>query len=229
MASAPICNFKTCSKCGVSKPATTEFFCVFRGGLRPECKTCKNAAQRADWAAMADFRNESRRRRRAEDGHRLREIERAKYAANPNPKKDSRARYYAAYPDKVKATNSAYRTKYPERRRARDSVPSRRLRGNISNAIHSALKRRSKVCGRWEPLIGYSMTQLQSHLERQFLKGMNWDNYGKWHVDHILPQSSFVFESVSDPEFKACWALTNLRPMWARDNMVKSAKRTHLL
>jgi hypothetical protein len=40
---------------------------------------------------------------------------------------------------------------------------------------------------------------------------------------------SFKFETPEDPDFKACWALSNLRPLWSTDNIRKSDKRTHLL
>ena len=53
---------------------------------------------------------------------------------------------------------------------------------------------------------------------------MNWDNYGEWHVDHIIPKSSFNFSSKHDKEFKECWALDNLQPLWAEDNIAKSDK-----
>ena len=68
-----------------------------------------------------------------------------------------------------------------------------------------------------------------THLERQFLPGMTWGNRGEWHIDHIVPLASFTFTSPDDPEFRAAWALTNLRPLWAKDNIRKSAKRTHLI
>ncbi len=69
--------------------------------------------------------------------------------------------------------------------------------------------------------------------DMQFLSGMEWANYGTvWHVDHILPQSFFKIDA-DDPanclEFQACWALSNLRPLWKRDNLVKNARRSHLL
>jgi hypothetical protein len=67
------------------------------------------------------------------------------------------------------------------------------------------------------------------HLERQFLSGMTWANRGQWHIDHIQPRSSFKFVGPDDPEFKACWALSNLRPLWKADNLKKNARRTLLL
>ena len=53
---------------------------------------------------------------------------------------------------------------------------------------------------------------------------MSWNNYGKWHVDHIIPISSFKFESIHDVEFKKCWSLDNLQPLWGSENIIKSNK-----
>lgn len=53
---------------------------------------------------------------------------------------------------------------------------------------------------------------------------MNWGNYGKWHIDHIKPICSFKINSYEDQAFKECWALQNLRPLWALDNLKKSAE-----
>ena len=76
---------------------------------------------------------------------------------------------------------------------------------------------------------GYTAADLHLHIARQFADGMSWDNMAEWHIDHIVPKSAFSYSSPDDPEFKACWALTNLRPMWKRDNIKKAAQRTHLL
>lgn len=67
------------------------------------------------------------------------------------------------------------------------------------------------------------------HLERQFLPGMSWDNMSEWHIDHILPRVMFHYETSADPGFSECWALTNLRPLWAKDNIDKGGKRLHLI
>lgn len=80
----------------------------------------------------------------------------------------------------------------------------------------------------WESIVGYTIFDLKSHLEKQFSQGMTWDNYGKfgWHIDHIMPVSSFNFKTIHDIEFKECWALSNLRPLWAIDNLKKNNKIT---
>lgn len=72
--------------------------------------------------------------------------------------------------------------------------------------------------------LGYTPAELMKHLESRFIESMSWDNMSEWHIDHIRPVSSFTFTSMDDPEFKACWALENLQPMWATDNLSKGAK-----
>ena len=87
----------------------------------------------------------------------------------------------------------------------------------------------SKASRKWEDLAGYSLKELMIHLERQFHDGMTWENADEWHVDHIIPLSSFSFYSYECDEFKAAWAITNLRPLWAKDNLEKSDKIEVLL
>lgn len=82
---------------------------------------------------------------------------------------------------------------------------------------------------KWQDLVGFSLSDLMLHLERQFLPGMTWENRSEWHVDHIVPLSSFKFTNPDDAEFRAAWALTNLRPFWAADNLKKHAKRLYLI
>jgi len=69
--------------------------------------------------------------------------------------------------------------------------------------------------------LGYTLNDLKLHLKNKFLEGMSWDNYGKWHLDHIKPVCSFNFSSIQDEDFKLCWALENLQPLWAVDNLKK--------
>ncbi|MDK4727471.1 hypothetical protein [Rhizobium phaseoli] len=105
--------------------------------------------------------------------------------------------------------------------------PRVRLDYRISQLVRSGLYNKN---GRtWESLVGYSVDKLYAHLERQFLPGMSWENMGAWHVDHILPRSMFTYDTPDCPDFKACWAITNLRPLWAEDNLKKSDNRTHLI
>lgn len=108
------------------------------------------------------------------------------------------------------------------------SRPKQRLDQRMKTAIKIAL-RGNKAGKSWETLVGYTLQELISHIERQFTRGMSWDNIGEWHIDHIVPKVTFKYTTPDDPEFRACWALTNLRPLWADENHSKHARRTHLL
>ena len=86
-----------------------------------------------------------------------------------------------------------------------------------------------KAGRKWEALVGYTLSDLMQHLERQFTAGMTWENRGEWHVDHIRPLCSFEFQTPDCPQFREAWALTNLRPLWAKDNLTKSGRQVLLL
>ena len=73
-------------------------------------------------------------------------------------------------------------------------------------------------------ILPYTLEELIEHLESKFKPDMTWDNYGEWHIDHIQPDVSFNYTSVDDPEFQKCWALSNLQPLWAEENLSKGAR-----
>jgi len=80
----------------------------------------------------------------------------------------------------------------------------------------------------WSIMVGYNKEELKKHLEKQFTDGMNWQSFlkGEIHIDHIVPISAFNFTKPEHTDFKKCWALKNLQPMWARENIIKSNKLT---
>jgi hypothetical protein len=115
-----------------------------------------------------------------------------------------------------------YMRLYAAKRRQAD--PKHRLDCSMSVAVWTALKKNKKGIS-WNKLLGYGATTLIFHLEKQFLPGMTWNNYGRngWEVDHIKPRCAFEYVSSDDPEFLECWALSNLRPLWRQDNLAKAA------
>jgi hypothetical protein len=98
-----------------------------------------------------------------------------------------------------------------------------RLNRLVSNNIRVSLHG-LKDNNHWEDLVGYTLKDLMKHLECKFKLGMTWENYGKWHIDHIIPKSVFQFNSPDDIDFKRCWALKNLQPLWHWENESKGAK-----
>lgn len=115
-----------------------------------------------------------------------------------------------------------------ERRVRRLTDPQFRLSERIAEQMRRVLKGEKR--GRpTESMLDYTFDELRAHLERQFLRGMTWENMRDWHIDHIVPLASFSFDGPDHPEFKRAWALTNLRPLWARENVAKGHKRITLL
>jgi len=77
----------------------------------------------------------------------------------------------------------------------------------------------------WERLVDYTIDDLIEHLESKFTDEMSWENAGPyWHIDHIIPISKFNFEKPEDFDFKRCWALENLQPLEAIENLKKNNK-----
>lgn len=114
-------------------------------------------------------------------------------------------------------------------RNRRKADPSWRVAAHMRVLIHRALGKK-KEGKSWRSFVPYSLEELMVHLERQFTRGMTWEKMGaEIHVDHIVPLSSFQIEGPDSPGFAAAWSLSNLRPMWANENIRKNASRTHLI
>lgn len=126
-------------------------------------------------------------------------------------------RWNSKFCDPCRARNASVRMRIKERRKTEPAVF---LRNAIRTSLYAALKR-GKNGRKWQAILGYTIDDLKRHLERQFVKGMSWSNYGEWHIDHIIPLARFKFTGPDDPEVRAAWSLANLRPLWAVDNMQK--------
>lgn len=137
--------------------------------------------------------------------------------------------------EKVRAKSKAWKAANPELVRASRKRYKAKVmaspHGNLCNRMRCAVRRSlaQGKSGSTFDLLGYTCDELRAHLERQFLPGMTWGNMGKWHIDHIVPLSSFSFSSSVDHGFHLAWALSNLRPLWAKENVSKNAKRLFLL
>ena len=137
---------------------------------------------------------------------------------HPEKAKKFRSKWRQENKEKVNKTASArHRVRYSE-------DLDFRLKCNLRRYIVSAVRGKTgaKKAANTIKLIGCSIQELKSHLESLWQTGMSWENYGLygWHIDHIRPLASFDF---TDPEQqKICFHFSNLQPLWAKDNLVKS-------
>ena len=96
-----------------------------------------------------------------------------------------------------------------------------RLRDAIRGSIRAYLGSKKTRRGSTFEIVGCTPDFLRGHLERQFKDGMTWENYGShWHVDHRIPLAS----GNSADEIKGLSHWTNLQPLEALENIIKSDK-----
>jgi len=109
--------------------------------------------------------------------------------------------------------------------------PEYKLRYAMGTRLHRFIKGTEGKC-RYLP---YTMYELKTHLQSLFKPNMSWDNYGKWHIDHVIPlkakkkDGAYYWNQVklSNPksdDFKKAWSLNNLQPLWAEENYRKHNK-----
>lgn len=98
--------------------------------------------------------------------------------------------------------------------------PQYQIRKNIHTRLYVALKNnyvKSDIHN-----LGCDLKQFKSYIESKFKTGMTWKNYGKWHIDHIKPLSSF--DLTNKKQLLECCHFTNTQPLWGEENINKGAK-----
>lgn len=205
---------------------------VERYVLSTACVECSAAARKKYRLENAESVRVKRMAYRKQRGHIEREKDRVARAKNPALSRARAARWREKNKEKVQAND---RAKWPGRRdkameTKRDRYandPIYAMKTNARSRIGRAFKAMgfSKLSSA-SRLLGCSWIELKTHIERQFLKGMTWQNRGsEWHLDHIVPLAL----AKTEEEIKSLCHFTNLRPLWAIENLKKNAKRTHLI
>lgn len=153
---------------------------------------------------------------------------------------DKRKKYITEYYQSNKDSLKVLQKERENKKYATD--PAFRLRRIISASISRALKNNgsSKNNRSVNKYLPYSLTELKKYLEKQFEPWMTWDNQGVydakiwidndsstwvWNIDHIIPHSTFDYTSMKDRSFIDCWALSNLRPYSAKQNVIDGLNR----
>lgn len=219
---------KKCNKCGIEKADTSQNYnYIKRGsfGLRLICKDCcalyyKDNAEEIKAITKKNYlanpeKYKNRRKQCYIKNKKTIDAKNKKYAKNNvNKIREHKQRWIKNNPEK----NAECKQKYNRKIR-------RTKRGRLNDRIRAAICRSlngGKGGKSWESLVNYTYNDLKNHLENLFISGMNWKNMGKWHIDHKIPISAFNFTKPEDKEFQKCWALSNLQPLWATDNLKKS-------
>ena len=203
---------KKCSTCKVEKELS-EFNKqkANKDGLQGQCKDCKNEYSKqwkqANKGNIKEYNKEWCQANKEHNNGRVKQW----YQANKEKKKEYSKQYRQNNKEKI--------NKYHNNRRATDPLFKLKayLRVRTRKAfINKGYSKTSKT----QEMLGVDWEIVKSHIERQFTKGMNWDNYGEWHIDHIIPLAS----ANNEKELLKLCHYSNLQPLWAEDNLIKNDK-----
>ncbi len=187
-------------------PACYEFLTKnhFRLG-NSACKSCTDA-RKYKYISKEEI---SKRQKETYKKHRKKRLDYAK-------------KYNKNNPEMVRENSKRWRQKNPNYKKDKwRTDPEFRLKNILRNRFYKVIKGYSKS-GSVLSLIGCSVSELKDYLQSMFVGDMSWDNYGEWHIDHIKPCSLFDFSIESEQQ--ECFHYTNLQPIWAVDNLIKSNK-----
>ena len=228
---------KTCSKCGEAKPLD-KFSHEKRtkDKRRAMCKECSKEEYQK-WCTN----NREYMKKYVKQYRKLHPVKVANYNYKNKTEEQKKQikinarNWQKSNPEKVRSI--ALRWYYKNHSKAKEAArkyqmdvlntKKGKLNSSMRKRIAFSLRNHSKARQHWELLVGYTVDQLREHLEKQFKDGMTWGNIGKWHIDHKIPLSVFNFNAPEDIDFKKAWALKNLQPLWAKENISKGARITN--
>ena len=191
---------KVCTKCKEEKKLT-EFDKDKdkKDGLTYRCKSCRKKYRQANKEYFKEYYQANK--------------EKVKEYRQAN--KERVKEYYQANKERINEITK----KYKRNRIKTDPLFKMccNLRTRTSQAFKSKYWKKNNTT---KDLLGCTFEVAKQHIERQFTKGMNWDNYGEWHIDHIIPLAS----AKNEQEMCNLCHYTNLQPLWAEDNLRKSDK-----
>lgn len=205
---------KTCKYCKIIKFLSE--FPTEKNKPISKCKSCKslhNKIWREKNKDKIKIKNKEKWQVRKNDKNYI-DKQREYYLNNKEEILLEKKKYYIENKDKI-----LYRHKKYEQKQLKGN-PLFRLRKNIRRRLHLALNGKFKTKTTLN-LIGCTWDELKVYLESKFETGMTWENYGYygWHIDHIIPVSSFDLENPI--ELKKCMHYTNLQPLWMEKNLKK--------
>ena len=186
------------------------------------CKSCGTKGWKRDNAAKVKATNDYWNARA--DHKAQYQARKAKMQADPayaEKRRQARNKATIAYQAKNHEAVTAYQRSWEKQQYKTNT--EYRLKHNLRARVRTAL--RAQMAGKnWSLLdiVGCSTPELMAHLEAQFQPGMTWDNWTHdgWHIDHIKPCAAF--DLTDEAQQRACFHFTNLQPLWAVDNLVKS-------
>jgi hypothetical protein len=202
---------KACSTCRQVKAAAAFYRRPGSStGLTSQCRECVSVRNRLNQDRKRAYNKTYVAQRREE----LREKQRQYHAANRDERNAKHREYAKANAARIQRQNQDWKNA----KFRTDPLFALKLR--IKNRVKAAFRKAGYRAGtQTQQILGCSYEQFKCHLESHFQPGMSWANRGEWHIDHHVPLAS----AKTADDLLALNRYTNLRPLWALDNIKKGA------
>ena len=211
-ASMIVFNIKRCKKCSVDKSILCfNFSTDGKFQVSAECKQCLNDYQKKYRQINSDKIAKKRKLYEHNNKDKIRYQRKLSYLKN----KDKISTSYKEWYKKNKSKNNEYHKQYIKKKRQDDVLF--RIKCSLRARLSHFVKNKNKSTLEY---LGLSLDEYKEYLSKMFDKNMSWNNYGKWHIDHIVPLSS----AKNEKELIQLFHYTNTQPLWAKDNLQKSDK-----
>jgi hypothetical protein len=139
--------------------------------------------------------------------------------------KERKKEYLKHYREKSKDKLKEYFKNYVKNKRKNDYLYKFNMntRSLIKNTFKRGINNNWNKKTKTENILGCTIEEFRCYIEIKFTKKMTFENYGEWHLDHIIPISS----AQTEEDIIRLNHYTNFQPLWAKDNLSKGNKIIH--
>lgn len=197
-----------------------------KDGHRNECKQCHNDARKRIYLENIEKEKETRKNYYLKNLDKIRIIKKEYYENNKEYFQEKRKKYYIEHQEEIKEHNKKYREEHQKEITAKRKEKRHNnekyyfeiyLRNKINNYLYryGKIKKRNNI----QEILGCNYDEFKKYIESKFQDGMNWENRGKWHLDHIIPLAT----AKNYEDLVKLNHYSNFQPLWAIDNLKKGS------
>lgn len=216
---------KICIKCNQKKPYS-EFHkrADSKDGYKNTCKNCCYESRKKLYLDNIEREKENRKKYREKNSESIKKQKKEYYQKNKEYFDAKNKEYSMTHRKELNEYAKEYRAKHQKEITAKRKEKRHNdkeyyfeiyFRNKINNYLyrHGKIKKKNNV----KEILGCNFEEFKKHIEKQFKEGMNWENRGEWHLDHIIPLAT----AKNYEELIKLNHYTNFQPLWAIENLKK--------
>lgn len=199
-------------------------------GLNPRCKTCKRSIDVEYRKSHIDSIKKNQKEYYDVNSDAIKKRSNLWYEANKDLHSARMKTYFQENKVKIKLKQHEWNLANEEKmKQYMNNYIKSRYSNDLNYKVKSILSARIRGCVKWkskstESMLGCTIDRFLEWIEYQFDSNMTWENCGQyWHFDHVIPCSSFDLSNKDEVDI--CFNWQNIRPLEARENLVKSNKK----